>query len=61
VYCYFDNDVKVRAPYDAMALRIGLELGPPPEETPEVTVAPGPSRPWWPGFAAPAPAYDARP
>ena len=21
VYCYFDNDVKVRAPYDAMALR----------------------------------------
>lgn len=29
VYCYFDNDVKVRAPYDARALlrRLGLEDG----------------------------------
>lgn len=25
VYCYFDNDVKVRAPYDARALRELLE------------------------------------
>lgn len=29
VYCYFDNDVKVRAPYDARRLitRLGLEAG----------------------------------
>ncbi len=29
VFCYFDNDVKVRAPYDARALlrRLGLEAG----------------------------------
>jgi uncharacterized protein YecE (DUF72 family) len=25
VYAYFDNDVKVRAPYDAMGLRARLQ------------------------------------
>lgn len=34
VFAYFDNDIKVRAPYDAMALseRLGL---PPPQDLPE--------------------------
>lgn len=29
VYCYFDNDTKVRAPYDAahLAMRLGLPTG----------------------------------
>jgi uncharacterized protein YecE (DUF72 family) len=26
VYCYFDNDAKVHAPFDAMALMQRLEL-----------------------------------
>lgn len=30
VYVYFDNDVKVRAPFDAMALAYRLHLGPEP-------------------------------
>jgi len=34
VYVYFDNDVKVRAPYDAMSLSHRLGLGPPPLELP---------------------------
>jgi hypothetical protein len=55
VYCYFDNDVKVRAPYDAMALAHRLDLGPAPEEPPEVAVVPRPSRSRWPGFSGPAP------
>lgn len=29
VYVYFDNDVKVRAPFDAMALAARLDAGPP--------------------------------
>lgn len=34
VYVYFDNDVKVRAPYDAMSLSHRLGFGPPPIELP---------------------------
>jgi uncharacterized protein YecE (DUF72 family) len=34
VFVYFDNDVKVRAPYDAMSLSHRLGLGPPPLELP---------------------------
>jgi uncharacterized protein YecE (DUF72 family) len=34
VYVYFDNDVKVRAPFDAMSLAHRLNLGPPPEADP---------------------------
>ena len=34
VYVYFDNDVKVRAPFDAMSLAHRLKLGPPPEADP---------------------------
>lgn len=32
VYVYFDNDVKVRAPFDAMSLAHQLGLSPPPKE-----------------------------
>jgi uncharacterized protein YecE (DUF72 family) len=34
VFVYFDNDVKVRAPYDAMSLSHRLGLCPPPPEAP---------------------------
>lgn len=37
VYVYFDNDVKIQAPYDAMSLAHRLKLRPPPE-----TAAPSP-------------------
>jgi uncharacterized protein YecE (DUF72 family) len=36
VYVYFDNDVKVRAPFDAMSLAHRLNLGPPPEAPAEL-------------------------
>lgn len=35
VYVYFDNDVKVRAPYDAMSLAHKLALGPGPGAPPD--------------------------
>ncbi|MEA2626891.1 MAG: hypothetical protein QOD06_2936 [Candidatus Binatota bacterium] len=51
VYVYFDNDVKVRAPYDALALRALVDRRQ-PEESPEfempVNLGSGASR--WPGF-----------
>lgn len=34
VFVYFDNDVKVRAPYDAMSLSHRLGLGPEPADAP---------------------------
>ena len=34
VYVYFDNDVKVRAPFDAITLAHQLGLGPPPDAAP---------------------------
>lgn len=38
VYCYFDNDIKVKAPFDARALlgRLGLDRGEWPEYPPQV-------------------------
>lgn len=49
VYCYFDNDVKVRAPFDAASLRVGLGL-------PATALAPGEDWPDGgpPGFAEPS-------
>jgi uncharacterized protein YecE (DUF72 family) len=35
VYVYFDNDVKVRSPYDAMNLAAKLHLRPPPGASPD--------------------------
>jgi uncharacterized protein YecE (DUF72 family) len=47
VYVYFDNDVKVRAPYDAMNLSAKLALRPPPGNAPdEASIAEQP-RPTW--------------
>jgi uncharacterized protein YecE (DUF72 family) len=51
VYVYFDNDVKTRAPYDAMALAHRLGLNSRPETGPgEAEVAEEP-RTAWPPFA----------
>jgi uncharacterized protein YecE (DUF72 family) len=36
VYVYFDNDVKVRAPFDAMSLAHRLKLGPAPQAPAEL-------------------------
>jgi hypothetical protein len=40
VYCYFDNDVKVHAPFDAIGLarRLGAALGPNAAERPAIEV-----------------------
>lgn len=35
VFAYFDNDVKVQAPYDAMSLAHKLKVGPAPEAPPD--------------------------
>lgn len=49
VFVYFDNDVKVRAPYDAMSLAHRLGMGPMPANGPgEASVAEEP-RSGWPG------------
>lgn len=54
VFVYFDNDVKVRAPYDAMSLAHNLGLGPRPESLPEVHGDAAPllaaARERWPGY-----------
>jgi uncharacterized protein YecE (DUF72 family) len=51
VYVFFDNDVKVRAPYDAMSLAHKLGLGPKPDAPPEVPTTPATTpRTRWPGF-----------
>lgn len=50
VYVYFDNDVKVKAPYDAMRLAHRLGLGPEPEEPSRAAPRPEPVRTRWPGF-----------
>jgi uncharacterized protein YecE (DUF72 family) len=47
VYVYFDNDVKVRAPFDAMTLAHRLGIGAAPAEAPDVaTIAEEPRRGW---------------
>jgi uncharacterized protein YecE (DUF72 family) len=52
VYVYFDNDVKVRAPYDAMSLahRLGLGPEPPPPPRPHRIPFKETPRQRWPGF-----------
>ncbi len=51
VFVYFDNDVKVRAPYDAMTLAHRLGVGPEPGEPPIAKlIAEKPRTSWkWPG------------
>ncbi|HWA28773.1 MAG TPA: DUF72 domain-containing protein [Lacunisphaera sp.] len=50
VYVYFDNDVKVRAPFDALSLVHALRLGPAPPSPPPVKVIKATARTRWPGF-----------
>lgn len=52
VYVYFDNDVKVRAPYDAMTLAHFLQLGPKPPTPPAVETISEEPRTIWPGYPA---------
>jgi hypothetical protein len=47
VYVYFDNDVKVRAPYDAMNLAARLGLREPPGAAPDpASIAEQPRAMW---------------
>jgi uncharacterized protein YecE (DUF72 family) len=48
VFVYFDNDVKVRAPFDAMTLAHRLRLGPGPEAPPEASEIRETARRGWP-------------
>jgi uncharacterized protein YecE (DUF72 family) len=50
VFVYFDNDVKTRAPYDAMALAHFLKIGPKPGEAPAVESISESPRTHWPAF-----------
>jgi uncharacterized protein YecE (DUF72 family) len=50
VYVYFDNDVKTRAPYDAMSLAHGLGLNLKPEEGPSENEVDEEPRTVWPAF-----------
>lgn len=47
VYVYFDNDVKVRSPYDAMNLAAKLNLRPPPGSSPDPATMAEEARPHW--------------
>jgi hypothetical protein len=53
VYVYFDNDVKTRAPYDAMNLAHLLKLGPKPPRSPSMKLVKEVPRTNWPGFGRP--------
>ena len=48
VFVYFDNDVKVRAPFDAMSLAHRLGLGPAPEPPPDAADISETARRGWP-------------
>jgi uncharacterized protein YecE (DUF72 family) len=50
VFVYFDNDVKVRAPFDAMSLAHRLHLGPAPVPPPDIVKIRETPRQRWPGF-----------
>lgn len=50
VFVYFDNDVKVRSPYDAMTLAHRLGIGPAPGEPPDLKQVAETPRTRWPAF-----------
>jgi len=54
VYVYFDNDVKVRAPYDAMNLAANLSLRPRPGAAPDQASIAEEPRPTWAAIHTPA-------
>jgi uncharacterized protein YecE (DUF72 family) len=51
VFVYFDNDVKTRSPYDAMALAHRLGMSPPPEAGPSEDEVEEEPRTDWPAYA----------
>jgi uncharacterized protein YecE (DUF72 family) len=53
VFVYFDNDVKVRAPFDAMSLAHRLGLGPLPETPPDAAKVRETARRGWPTIKRP--------
>lgn len=50
VYVYFDNDVKIRAPFDAMTLAHRLKLGPKPAKPPPIETISEVARTSWPSY-----------
>jgi uncharacterized protein YecE (DUF72 family) len=50
IFAYFDNDVKTRAPYDAMSLAHRLGIGPAPEAGPDEASVGEEPRTHWPGW-----------
>lgn len=52
VFVYFDNDVKVRAPYDAMSLAHKLGIGPPSPLPPDAATISETARTIWPGMVS---------
>ncbi|MGV3660300.1 MAG: DUF72 domain-containing protein [Prosthecobacter sp.] len=50
VFVYFDNDVKVRSPYDAMTLAHRLGTGPAPGDPPDLKHVTETPRTRWPAF-----------
>jgi uncharacterized protein YecE (DUF72 family) len=50
VFVYFDNDVKVRAPFDAMSLAHRLGLGPAPNGPPDAAAISETARRGWPAI-----------
>jgi uncharacterized protein YecE (DUF72 family) len=49
IFVYFDNDVKTRAPYDAMSLAHRLGIGPAPDAGPDEASVSEEPRVHWPG------------
>jgi uncharacterized protein YecE (DUF72 family) len=52
VFVYFDNDVKTRAPFDAMTLAYRLKIGPKPPEAPPLESIAETARTDWPAYPA---------
>lgn len=55
VFVYFDNDVKIRAPYDAMTLAHLLQLGPKPAAAPPIESIAEEPRTIWPIYPSTRP------
>jgi uncharacterized protein YecE (DUF72 family) len=60
VYVYFDNDVKVRAPHDAISLAHHLALGEAPDAPPDAAAIAEVARTHWPALPTPRRSKRAR-